>query len=50
MLCSFPEVIFMSVFSMLDEQQSAAVRYDKGDLLLAAGPGSGKTHTRCLEV
>ena len=40
----------MSVFSMLDEQQSAAVRYDKGDLLLAAGPGSGKTHTMTARI
>lgn len=50
MLCSFPEVIFMSVFSMLDKQQSAAVRYDKGDLMLAAGPGSGKTHTMTARI
>ena len=40
----------MSVFSTLDKQQSEAVVYDKGDLLLAAGPGSGKTHTMTARI
>ncbi|MBQ3852151.1 MAG: UvrD-helicase domain-containing protein, partial [Lachnospiraceae bacterium] len=34
----------------LNDQQYAAVTYDHGNLLLAAGPGSGKTHTMTARI
>ena len=40
----------MSYMSLLDTQQLNAVKYDKRDLLLAAGPGSGKTHTMTSRI
>ena len=40
----------MSYMSLLDKQQTDAVKYEKGDLLLAAGPGSGKTHTMTSRI
>lgn len=34
----------------LNDQQYAAVTFDHGNLLLAAGPGSGKTHTMTARI
>ena len=34
----------------LNDEQLAAVRYSKGNILLAAGPGSGKTHTMTARI